>query len=117
MKKILMSMLLCGAVVAVGCGGAVSESLAEQLARKNVRCLTIGQSEPGPEVAAEYMDCMQELFLFEDSLKAAFPQEMETEEFWAEYDAALQKYDPQYNRESVTSGLMAANDALEPYMM
>ena len=90
MKKILMSMALCTAVLAAACTGDThDETDAQRLARKTVACLAIADAEPSPEVADRYMECMQEVFRFDDSLNAASPSLVETEEFVAEYKAAL----------------------------
>lgn len=118
MKKILMSILLCGAVLATACGGsAKEESKAQRLARKTVNCLTIAEAEPCPEVANEYLECMQELFRFDDSLNSVYPAEAETEEFIEEYEAALKSYNPDYDRATVNAKVMEANERLTPYLM
>lgn len=113
-----MSMLLCGAALATACGGAdKDESNAQRLARKTVNCLTIAEAEPNPEVAAEYLDCLQDLFRFDDSLNSVYPSEAETEEFIEEYEAALKKFNPDYNQTTVNAKVMEANERLAPYLM
>lgn len=116
MKKILMTMILGGAVMAAACG-TKSESDAELLARKTVNCLTIAEGEPSAEVAASYLECLQDLFNFDDSLNAVYPTVSESEEFIEAYNAALKAYNADYDQTTINAKVMEANEKLAPYLM
>ena len=113
-----MSMALCSAVLAAACtGGTQDETDAQRLARKTVACLAIADAEPSTEVADRYLECMQEVFRFDDSLNAASPSLVETEEFVAEYEAALKSHNADYDMASVNARILEANERLTPYLI